>query len=313
MSLGALVLVGCKKEQPEPVELSNAVISGRVTADLDLSNDVNATGVYQEGLNPEAVEGVQVRVEVNTANWDVGTTGGYTYPTKVYTATTDANGNYTLNIPVHPSKPFNANVEFGRVLRTQTMYEPNATTPLTREVEFGFNSINVEVFAGANLGSNHTDGYIYDIVDGGGVTEDLGKYTLSGTVYLNNDTSNDTLPNGNYEIQYEAIPAGTKITAVYDNTYSDYIPGIGNYGQGELTIEIPINPDGTYSVELPTGGNIGDNHRVRFYFPELLLQRKFFSGPYPGTDTEDRVYTIGSQLVYIDNGGIEIERNFWYN
>lgn len=313
LSFSAIALVGCKKEDPVPVELGTAVVSGTLRANLDLSNDVTASGVYQMGLNPEAVAGVQVSVTISTSNWDLNPTAGYSYPTKTYTATTDANGNYSLSIPAN-TKSFGATVVFGDVIMTQTQYEPNNEGTIdTKEVKFSFANQGVTLFAGTTDAGN--DVMATEVVQNGNdLSDDLGSHQISGTVYLNNDTTNDTLPDGSYEIQYEAIPAGTMITVNYQASYNagNVWQGVAPNG-GNLTMEIPVNTDGTYSATLPTGNDAGDYSQAYFSFPDLLLDRKFYS-PFPTVETEQRVYQRATILLGgFDKDGFTINQDFTYN
>ena len=115
-SVLVMSLNGCKKkkEEAEVVPLGKATISGRLTADLDYNNAVN-----------EPVSGVVVNVKINTydlvtnPDWDV------TYPDKVYTTTTDANGNYSIDIEV------GAHEVEARVIFTDFTYDVVQVTPAT--------------------------------------------------------------------------------------------------------------------------------------------------------------------------------------
>lgn len=304
LSIAAISLVGCKKEDPASTELGSATISGRLTADLDLSNDLLPDGGFSPGLVKEGISGVTVYVTVDTEDWDLNPDNSYSYPEKVFTTTTDANGNYSLSIPCN-TKEMYVNVEFATVVRNQTQYDPTTSETLISEVEFEFDNRYVTIFDGAKHSSINEHAYANSTEP---ISTNFGTHAISGTIYLNNDNTNDSP-----ETQYEDIPAGTVITCVYQNSYNgngDWI-GQGPTG-GPLTIEIPINTDGTYSYDLPIVNETGAFSNVRFYLPELLLDHIYVSGGNIETDPE--VYTAGPfNINGLNQGGITIDQDYSYS
>lgn len=130
-------LNGCKKkkEEAEVVPLGKATIKGRLMADLDYNNAVN-----------EPVSGVVVNVKINTYDLVTNPDWSVNYPDKVYTATTDANGDYSIDIEV------GAHEVEARVIFTDFTYDVVQVTPSTPATQR-------EMFEGSS--------YSYDIYQNG--------------------------------------------------------------------------------------------------------------------------------------------------
>jgi len=90
-SVVVLSLNSCKKkdEAAEVVPLGKATISGKLTANLDYTIS-----------GEENVAGVTVLVRINTYDLVTSPNEDANYPDKIYSAVTDANGNYSIDIEV---------------------------------------------------------------------------------------------------------------------------------------------------------------------------------------------------------------------
>lgn len=239
MAIAAVALVSCKKEEPATSELGMATINGNVWADLDQTDDFQ-NGVYVQELNPEGVEGMQVSIEVNTSNWVQNQVSGYDYEVKTYTATTDANGDWTIEIPA-TEDAYTVTIQYNDVYTTRTVLAEDGVSGITENVELSYGSHNVTVFAGAEI-NEKIEANISTL---GAGAMNYGTAKVFGTVYVNwNDGNSST---GFYELGDVSSPlAGMNISwAYYD----------GPYGDGEnVWSDVAIAADGTYEIELTTEG-----------------------------------------------------------
>ena len=237
IAIAAVAFTSCKKDEAETTELRTATINGNVWADLDESNDVDPnTGLYVQALNPEGVEGMQVTVEVNTMNWDQNPVAGYDYDTKIYTTTTDANGDYTLTIPA-TEEGYNITIQFEDVYTTKTEYSPSGAN-ITEDVRVSLNNQTEFIYADANLmvkdeasiTTLNNQGYEY------------GTATITGTVYADVDITSD---DAGFEIANSAsgILAQMIKMVYYDAPY--------NNGYNNI-FEFSIEADGTYELTVTT-------------------------------------------------------------
>ena len=138
--LAAVTLVSlnsCKKDDNVAPALGSATISGRLTANLDLNS---TTG-------PANVSGVAVLVTVLSSD-QVTNTSGITYATKVYTATSDANGLYSVNVEVG-DKAVNATVKPNDFVYNQVQI--TGSTPSTVRTKYSVSSQNTVLYKGSNI------------------------------------------------------------------------------------------------------------------------------------------------------------------
>lgn len=163
VAIASLALVSCNKDELDSTELGSATINGNVWADMDLT---------QPGV--EGVNGMQVKVEVNTQDWDQQPVPGYNYDKKVYTATTDANGDYTLTIPA-TDEGYTITIEF------EDLYTTRTTQAGTDDVVVTRGDISKFIYSGAMITT----------VDEATVspwnTTTYGSATVTGTVWLQPD------------------------------------------------------------------------------------------------------------------------------
>jgi hypothetical protein len=221
MAIAAIALTSCKKEEVESTQLGEATINGNIYADLDYTNDVDAAGLYDQGLVNENVEGLTVTVEVDTKNWDQTPDNSYTYAKKTYTATTDASGNYSLVIPA-TDKAFNVTVNLGYIFTTRKDFAVDGVTVLEENVRVGGNSFNKSIYSGAVITASDAASVSY--VDGG--TEEYGSAIVRVRVNANwdqgpnstdfyDDLTGSSVIGKTVELTYENAPYGNGTTNVW--------------------------------------------------------------------------------------------------
>ncbi|UKN01637.1 hypothetical protein K6119_18095 [Paracrocinitomix mangrovi] len=164
LAIAAIAFTSCKKDDLDTTELGEATIEGNIWADLD-----------QSAMGVEGVSGMQVKIEVNTQNWDQQPVGGYNYDKKVYTATTDANGDYSFTLPA-TDDGYNVTLEFEDLYTTRTLVD--GTTETVRVTR---GNITKFIYSGAAITT----------VDEGTInqwnTTTYGSATVKGTVYIQPD------------------------------------------------------------------------------------------------------------------------------
>lgn len=166
LAIVAIAFTSCKKDDLDTTELGEATIEGNIWADLD-----------QSAMGVEGVSGMQVKIEVNTQNWDQQPVGGYNYDKKVYTATTDANGDYSFTLPA-TDDGYNVTLEFEDLYTTRTLVD--GTTETVRVTR---GDITKFIYSGAAITT----------VDEGTInqwnTTTYGSATVKGFVYVNPDAA----------------------------------------------------------------------------------------------------------------------------
>lgn len=102
----AATFTSCNKDDDDDAQptLGFATISGKVKADLNLKNDTAGT-IW------EYPEGKTIYFVINTEDLVINSNGG-NYADKVYTATVDAQGNYSVNIEAN-TKPVTVHTVYG--------------------------------------------------------------------------------------------------------------------------------------------------------------------------------------------------------
>ncbi len=271
LGIAFLGLSSCKKES-EIVEdtLGTATISGKLTADLDLNNDRNAAGAYVKGLNPEAVEGITVSVTINTRNWDQTPDPSYTYEQRVYTATTDVNGDYSLSIPAG-EKAFGVAVTYSSFTYHQVQYGSSGGGS-TRAVPFSASNRSATLFAGSSstLDVEYSEG-----TPSTPAHTETGSYTLKGQLRINSNVLNDTNALGNPSTTYENNFPNNLIVQVEIAT--------GTIG-GSLPIfnEVSVNSNGSFEVTVATPVDQDANTSFEIEFPDLSID---YTRTAAGSDT----------------------------
>lgn len=86
---------GCKKDEEEytPEALPTATISGKVFCDLDATLDDD------QNQDDKVPSGTKLIFSIDAQDLVTDPVSGYAYKTLTYTATVDANGEYTISLP----------------------------------------------------------------------------------------------------------------------------------------------------------------------------------------------------------------------
>lgn len=275
LAIATIAMTSCKKEEVTTDELGMATINGKVTADLDYSNDLN-NGLYDQGFTKEGVEGMTVSVEVNTMYWDQTPDYSYDYEKKTYTTTTDANGNYSLEIPA-TDEAYTVTIKFGDVYTTRKIYTTDGSTQ-TEDVRVYESNRNVSIYKGASI----------DVEDIASVTTtnasayEFGEMTIRGEVFADMDWTQG----GNESASGSALVGKTLIF------FYSYGPDYNNYGQGN-EFSTTIQADGTYELTIPTSVAGGPSVNVGAKFEDLI--ENYIDG---GGATDQAVYDYYNSYIW---------------
>jgi len=250
--IGLLTLSSCKKEE-QSGELREATISGNVWANLDETDDIDNQGLYVEALNREGVYEMQVSAIVNTANWVQNPVSGYPYDKKVYTATTDEFGNYSLKIPT-TDEGYYITLQYGNVITTKKKFVVDTQNEIIEEVTVSLLDQEVFIYGDANL-----DLMKEATVVPTNILYEFGTATITGTVYAFYDEFNFTeniydyplntasgITNQHILMKYDLAPYGIG----YENIFNFEIDGNGIY-----TMVFPTETSGNTPVKVDFGCN----------------------------------------------------------
>lgn len=227
LSLGAFMFVGCVKEDQTSRDISNyptVKVSGRVVADLD-----------QSTTDLEAVSDVVVTLSVPYSVFFATTNAG-DYIVKVKT---DADGNYTANIPVSVNGGTAITVKFDEFERLVTYVDNNGliTKQYTKFVS-GTDSTT------GNPGLESILNFSYAGVGGEEpyVNVNYGDATISGVARIitfkkDSETDKDTT----------LAPAGTTFK-VFVSQNTDIFPSWTE----DKVITVTVGENGQYSVKVPS-------------------------------------------------------------
>jgi hypothetical protein len=248
MAVAAVALTSCKKDPVETIELGTATINGTVVADIDQTNDVNQAGIYQNGLNLEGVDGMTVRAFVWTGNYTQSPDMSYPYDTEVYTATTGADGTFSIQIPA-TQQGFNVTLEFeDKYGVTKTLYSSSGNSA-TEESYISKGDEQVFIYDGGSI-----DVWYQAAIDPvNNNANEYGTATVSGTVYCPYDLGLSSTGNIlDYPLNASSPFPGKEVVLTWD-----YAP----YGQNISTqLKVVIDANGDYTMTVPTevGGGAVD-------------------------------------------------------
>lgn len=233
LAIAAIAMTSCKKDEPVSSELRDATISGNVWADMDQTdNDV------------EGVEGMTVKVEVNTMSWDQQPDPAYTYDKRVYTAVTDANGDYTLTIPA-TEDGYNITIQF------EDLYTTRTTASGSQDVKVTRGNITKNIYAGAAISTK----------DEATVTESTGTGSTGGEAWIK---GNINVVYDNTFWQAPAVPTGDQVLNTASGLGQQQMHWIYNNGNGPFgvtneavtSVDIDLS-NGTYTITIATEGLSG--------------------------------------------------------
>jgi hypothetical protein len=217
----AFAFQGCKKDSKNTanIELGKATITGRVVGNLNANSGVN-----------EPVEGIRVIARVNIS--DLIAQG--TAPAgaiKVFETTTDATGNYTLEIEAG-NKPMAITLQFPNGANLEQTKENG-----TKEV-VNFTVNNPTRTFTMLKGETRTENATMSSVN----ETPLATITVRGKVEFRND-----LCNSDPAAQLSNAPSTTKL---YARWHSDNISDLSSTTDREILVN--VKSDGTYEVKIET-------------------------------------------------------------
>lgn len=294
LTIALVTMASCKKEVLDSNQLGEAIIKGNVYANLDETNDVNSVGIFSPGSVPEQVEDMMVSVEIDTRNWDQTPDNSYNYPKKTYTATTNANGDYTLTIPA-TEKASNVTLKFNKLYTTKKKYTTDGSE-LIEEVYVGDNSFNVTIFSGAVV--NRSDEA--SVNTSNSPSNEYGSAKIRVQFRCNSDYG----PNSTQT--YDPI-AGTSLigkTVEFIYAQGQQAPD-GSYNNPTVfsgkIVEDPINPTyGLVEMNIPTFPTGQGNVYITGVFSDFQGTVKKDDGT--GVEkTQNAIWNLGNTYSYMFN------------
>jgi hypothetical protein len=96
LAISAIAFVSCKKDEPvAPADPGSATVKGTLWANTDTNNDTDGGGFYMETFE-EAPSGIVITAVINSMDLDQTPDPLFDYQDMSWTATTDADGNFTF-------------------------------------------------------------------------------------------------------------------------------------------------------------------------------------------------------------------------
>ena len=291
MAIAALALVSCKKDEVNSTELGEATITGNLWAELDYTN-----------ATPEGVSGMQVKVEINTQDWDQQPVPGYNYDKKVYTTTTDASGNYTLTLPA-TDEGYNVTIEFEDLFTSQTVAGGG-----TQQVKVTRGDITKFIYSGAQLST--VDQASVTVVNN--TVEQYGEMKIYGTVYVDYNVANwNVAPPSN---QRMTTASGINEPVVWRYESAPYT----NSDQTVYSVAVNLT-DGSYELTIPTevlgGSDVGMDWGIMDFAGTRIQNNQAFNGD----STVSGIWSAsGDGIEYFDgyyyqDGDMIANMDIWLN
>lgn len=286
VAIAAIAFVSCKKEDENSTELGEATINGNVWADMDLTAD-----------GAEGVNGMSVKVEVNTQNWDQQPVPGYNYDQKVYTTTTDANGDYTLTIPA-TDDGYTVTIEFEDLYTTRTTSNGPEDVLVTRA------DVNKFIYSGAMISTQ--DMATVDVTNNNEMSG--GTATIKGRINMAYDVTTWQAP---------AIPVIDQVfNTASNNPEQDllwlYSGGNGPGGIQDLTVYNTTfdYSTGDYSVQVACNSMTGAPLTIELGIADFEGQRIEDNDAVTADTTYMGVWTtVGPAFVTVNGGQIMPNEN----
>ena len=281
VAIGAIALTSCKKDEVASTELGMAKINGTVRADIDQTNDVNALGLYSAYSMPENVEGLTVKVEVNTQDWVQNPESGYNYDKKVYMATTDASGKFTLEIPA-TEEGYWVSISFeDKHGVTRKMFTNDGST---LEVDSYISRANASVY----IYSGGTIDKVYDanITAENNNANQYGSATIKGAVYVSGYDQGLTPSAGNILLDAASpFPAREILIKYYNTPY-----GLSNNENFSFTVDA----NGNYTATIPTETAGANSVGVYIGAMEFIGDLIFINAAFTADSTWQGKYTLSN-------------------
>lgn len=269
LAMPVIALQSCSKDEESQntatVNMGSATISGRLTGDVVLNNG------QLEGL-----AGVTITATINGADLVTQAAPGAIFGTKTYTATTDANGFYTLTVDVN-NKPVNVTLN---VPQTITVTQTKEDGTQTRSV---FNRTTAVSNPSLSRGQSSVQDFVYDFSQ----PAILGKVTIKGKVDFRNDLCKGV--STELDSQLNVVPAGTVLIFTWENDN-------GN----DREVIIPVKADGTYEFVTETTSSLEITIKGRKFRAELKETNN--DGDCVGAQYD---FTLSSQTITINRDETE--------
>lgn len=285
LAIAAIAMTSCKKDEPVSSELRDAVINGNVWADMDQTdNDV------------EGVEGMTVKVEVNTSSWDQQPDPSYTYAKKVYTAVTDANGDYTLTIPA-TEDGYNVTLQFEDKYTIRTTASGNQDVKVTR------GNITKFIYAGASL-ETKDEATVEEATGSGSAGGEAWIKGRIDVVYDNTFWQAPAIPTGDQVLDNASGLGQQAMNWIYDSANGPF--GVNNEVVTAVNIDLAT---GTYEITIATEGLSGNSVCVDYGILDFEGTRTQDNSAGTADSTVTGVYSMGgiySEFDCINAGDIII-------
>jgi hypothetical protein len=147
------------------------------------------------------------------------------------------------------------------------------------------------------------------------VVAEPGKAMITLHMGVNTNTTNDTLANGNAQIQYENVPVGTTVHFIMDSEELQ-AKTMGSYDYDMLTYTATVDANGDVMIELPAVNEQTADVTVKF--PDLELDETSEVSTTSGgtttisTKTEKKVYTKSEMTITVWDGAKLIKEDVNY-
>lgn len=242
LAIGAIAITSCNKDE-EALVMGTAMINGTIRADIDQTNDINGAGLYESDYMPDAVEGMVVKVEVDTKLWDESPDASFDYAKKVYSTTTNSSGEFSLELPA-TTDGYSVTVTFEDLHGVTRMLYTTDGADLTEESYVSKGDESVFIYEGADLD------FVYDADMNTTNNEnyEYGMATVTGRFVLDWDQTSDAAVSPYWGTMEEA---GTGSPMAGKTLYWGY--NWAPYGNGSQNqFAFTLDSEGKFSFEVPT-------------------------------------------------------------
>lgn len=148
------------------------------------------------------------------------------------------------------------------------------------------------------------------------VVAEPGKAMVTLQMGINTNTTNDTLPNGSVQDQYEKLPVGTTVHFIM-NSEDVQRKTVGGYDYDQLTYTADVDADGNVVIELPAVNKQSADVDVKF--PDLELTETYWETTTSTNGTTSRtakerttVYKKGDMTISVWDGAKLIKEDVNY-
>jgi len=285
VAIAAIAMTSCKKDETAP-ELGSATITGTIRADIDQTNDLNSGGLYEWNYTPDAVEGMVVRVEVDYYDLDESPNGSFDYPKKTFTATTDASGFFSLDLPA-TEDGYTVTVEFDDVNGvTRKMYTTDGSA-LNEASMITKGNENVFIYDGANLD------FVYDanisVTDAS--ANEFGTATVKGRVLVSWDVTPDAAYDAFYGSPWTNLYSSSPMNGVeWSWRYTNAPNGVG-YGSD---FAFTLDGSGYFTIQVPTYASPNTSSvSISLGFDDFIADKVRQNAAMTADSLTPSVYSIG--------------------